>query len=107
MVPECACAGNSLVAPCLCSTSEMPSHNHDMDGAGEHNHAFSGVYSNSDTRTTEYENTTDFGRTRAWLKTNYTQNSGYHTHAIHSTGGGEAHNNMPPYVAVFRWVRTA
>ena len=89
------------------TTSEMPSHNHAMDGAGEHNHAFSGVYSNSDTNTTKYENTNDYSRTRAWVHTNYTQNSGNHTHSIHRTGDGKAHNNMPPYVAVFRWVRTA
>lgn len=24
-----------------------------------------------------------------------------------STGGGQAHNNMPPYIAVYMWVRTA
>lgn len=89
------------------TTSEMPSHNHDMGGAGDHNHAFSGVYSNSDTKTTRYENTNDSSRVRAWIQNNHTQNSGYHTHAIHSTGGGEAHNNMQPYTVVYCWRRTA
>ena len=32
----------------------------------------------------------------------------YCTHAqMQSTGGGQAHNNMPPYIAVYMWKRTA
>lgn len=89
------------------TTSEMPAHNHTMSSAGEHNHEFAGTQSSSDNKTAEYEYTEDYNRTRAWLKTNYTQKSGSHTHTINSTGGGEAHNNMPPYIAVYRWVRTA
>ena len=31
------------------------------------------------------------------------------SHAMYTgpSGGGEAHNNMPPYLAVFVWKRTA
>lgn len=89
------------------TTSEMPAHDHTMSSAGEHYHEFAGTQSSSDNKTAEYEYTDDYNRTRAWLKTNYTQKSGSHTHTINSTGGGEAHNNMPPYIAVYRWVRTA
>ena len=27
--------------------------------------------------------------------------------SVHSTGGGQPHNNMPPYLAVYMWKRTA
>lgn len=33
--------------------------------------------------------------------------TGSSTGAIQSTGGGAAHNNMPPYLAVYMWRRTA
>lgn len=31
----------------------------------------------------------------------------YQSGVVESTGGGQAHNNMPPYVAVYIWQRTA
>jgi microcystin-dependent protein len=33
--------------------------------------------------------------------------SASHTHTITSSGGGQAHNNMPPYVVKYCWERTA
>lgn len=44
--------------------------------------------------------------TATWAGLNF---GGTHNHAIsiETTGGGEAHNNMPPYLVTIKWKRTA
>lgn len=60
--------------------SQIPSHNH------------GGTYTNAGT-----------ARTHAWLTANGSA-MGYETV---NAGGGEAHNNMPPYIQISAWRRTA
>ena len=89
------------------TTNEMPSHSHGMGSAGEHTHIFTGAQSNTEKQTTKWEYTEDYGRTRAWLRTNVTGSAGNHTHSIYNAGGDGSHNNMQPYQVVYRWQRTA
>lgn len=68
------------------TVSEMPSHNHNITiraGAGAANY-----YSAPPSASQGGEAVT-------------------RTNVIQETGGGTAHNNMPPYMAVYMWKRTA
>lgn len=64
------------------SIQEIPSHTHGFRGGGENNYV-------------RVEPSSTYG---------YSGNSDKTTNA---TGGGQAHNNLQPYVTVYRWQRTA
>ena len=71
------------------SLNEMPTHSHGI---------YSG-YGDIGDPTTD----SDAFRYQYWGGSN----RGFHDTFISSTGGGAAHNNMPPYLAVYVWKRTA
>lgn len=50
---------------------------------------------------------TDFDASQSW--SGESSNAGAHTHtvSVSNTGGGAAHNNMPPYLSVYMWKRVA
>lgn len=100
------CAGISLVEHGHGATSEMPSHAHGMSTEGNHSHAYNNLIGSSRDYVKGGESY-DSGRASTHPNSINTSSAGAHSHTIYSTGGGEAHNNMPPYVAVYRWVRTA
>lgn len=93
------------------SVAEMPSHNHSatIDNAGSHNHDMNTYAYNEDFRndTPQLIPNTNYYYTRR--NPIYTLNAGDHTHSItiHNTGGGQAHNNMQPYLVVYIWQRVA
>ena len=66
------------------TVDEMPKHSHQL------------LYKGSGAQS-DYNNTVSFSWTNQWTR-------GYGTV---DNGGGAAHNNMPPYLAVYIWKRTA
>lgn len=85
------------------SEYEMPAHSHGVTDPG-HSHV-------------ENSNNTTTGPLRGWgapdTSTNTSTATGYSTApattgiSIGNTGGGQAHQNMPPFLAVHLWRRTA
>ena len=100
------------------TAEEMPAHSHGMDGNGNHRHYIANTDENSggwlgnnaylEHKYTDnsYENFELMGTGRD-ATVGLTSQSGWHTHNINNTGGGAAHNNMPPYLVCYIWQRTA
>ena len=89
------------------TTGQMPSHNHpftnatgtiprNLSGAG------SGVFSGSGWASNYGAGTTNHG---GFHDTIFSLSDG--GFAINNSGGGAAHNNLPPYITVFMWRRSA
>ena len=68
------------------TVKEMPSHNHSATFDTVDSPAFSGRYAMVETRSVEYQR---------------------YQNETSNTGGNQPHNNMPPYLAVYMWQRTA
>ena len=94
------------------TVDEMPSHNHSAstNNAGSHTHSLSIRYGSQDSASWNA-----FGKSYnnyQWLNptADYSiSTAGDHSHTVtvNNTGGGAAHENMPPYVAYYCWERTA
>jgi len=67
------------------TASEMPQHNHEL-------------YTRYGVSTGSYD------WSSPWISSGGTETNAAHTK---NAGGGDAHNNMPPYLVVYMWVRTA
>lgn len=90
--------------------SEMPAHTHaaTSKSAGAHTHKI-GTDKDVDYLAAGDCWSVHSGSSGADYLNGYTSSAGAHTHTItvESTGSGSAHNNMPPYLAVYVWKRVA
>lgn len=112
-----ATGGSETVA---LTAEQMPGHTHTAttSSAGAHTHTswYVGMFSNNDTNygnshlDKKWNSVGNGGTTERYGRASLTAPSaGGHNHTLTtaSAGGGKAHNNMPPYITVYMWVRTA
>ncbi len=79
------------------TVNEMPSHTHIQN---QHRHQQYGNYSSGSSGSSS-------GYMHSSNRSITTVNTNYTTATNQNTGGGQPHNNMPPYLAIYCWVRIA
>jgi microcystin-dependent protein len=86
------------------TVNEIPAHNHTMNNAGDHSHTFNDAYFAEAWGPEKKWGNNLAGSNKGadsdnavWTVSNNTNTTGNHTHTINNNGGGQPHNNMPPY----------
>lgn len=88
------------------SSNQMPSHSYTCEGSGNHNHGIRITWGDYAGDANINFNASGGGKLRVDQGA-VTMDNGYHGHNIYNSGGNQPHNNMPPYLAVYVWRRTA
>ena len=89
------------------TVNEIPAHSHGISTSGNHSHYFYGS-DNDNGPLTEGDGLDTEGNSHFTRNVRFaTSSAGAHTHTISNSGGGAAHNNMPPYLVCYIWQRTA
>ncbi len=85
------------------TSAEMPAHTHTQDAhthtQNAHSHVVTSVGSAATGGTTNLTGASDTSSTTATAANATATNQ--------NTGGGGAHQNLPPYIVIYRWKRTA
>ena len=98
------------------TTNEIPIHNHPGSTSTAGSHAHTALNNSSHRSSNELggQGTAAGGsfidRIMVWIGGNFgTSAAGAHGHTVatNNVGGGQPHDNMPPYQVAYRWVRTA
>lgn len=79
------------------TVGEMPSHNHDTQSAGDHNHYVKEVNRGDEGSSGIDQSVGSYNESGA---DKFTSTAGAHTHTVDYKGGGGAHENRPPYYAL-------
>lgn len=92
------------------TTSEMPSHNHSAstNTTGGHRHTFKGWWTTKGDGSATYACVARATQNDAAEYGSFAS-AGDHSHTVtvENAGGSNAHNNMPPYLAIYMWKRVS